>query len=150
MPTNKNAVFIMLGQSNAVGYATLMPESERISTPLKNVFGLNRDNNLSFDNNSLVWTNYTSDGTILGEENDHTYSISNCLAQFWQNAIDEGKPLPNLYIITIAIGAQGVTEKSAYEIQYSRWQKQTVYRCCTEQETFPLHFNLLGSSVQQK
>ena len=111
MPTNKNAVFIMLGQSNAVGYATLMPESERISTPLKNVFGLNRENNLSFDNNSLVWTNYTSDGTILGEENDHTYSISNCLAQFWQNAIDEGKPLPNLYIITIAIGAQGVTEK---------------------------------------
>ncbi|MBQ6625507.1 MAG: hypothetical protein IIX39_06830, partial [Clostridia bacterium] len=66
MPTNKNAVFIMLGQSNAVGYATLMPESERISTPLKNVFGLNRENNLSFDNNSLVWTNYTSDGTILG------------------------------------------------------------------------------------
>lgn len=110
-PSNKNAVFIMFGQSNAVGYATLMPESERIEKPLKNVFGLTRKNNLSFDNNALVWTPYTSAGTILGEENDHTFSVSNCLARLWQNAIDEGIGLPNLYIITIAIGAQGVTEE---------------------------------------
>lgn len=111
IPENKNAVFIMLGQSNAVGYATLIPESERIKTPLKNVFGLTRTNNLSFENRKLVWSPYTSADTILGEENDHTYSVSNALAQLWQNKIDEGETLPDLYIITIAIGAQGVTEE---------------------------------------
>lgn len=109
--SKKNAVFIMLGQSNAVGYATLMPKNDRIETPLKNVFGLTRENNLSFEGGSLVWTPYTSAGTILGEENDHTYSVSNCLAKLWQNEIDEGKTLPDLYIITIAIGAQGVTKE---------------------------------------
>lgn len=110
MPVNKSAVFIMLGQSNAVGYATLMPDNKRITTPLKNVFGLTRKNNLSFENSDLVWTPYTSADTILGEENDHTYSVSNCLAGLWQNEVDRGAQLPDLYIITIAIGAQGVTK----------------------------------------
>ncbi len=99
----------MLGQSNAVGYATLMPEAERIETPLTHVFGLTRENNLSFDGRELVWTGYVSAGTILGEENDHTCSVSNCLARVWQDAADRGLALPDLYIITIAIGAQGVT-----------------------------------------
>ena len=103
------AVFILLGQSNAVGYATLMPENERITTPLKNVFGLDRDPNLSFDRPELVWTGYTSGGTILGEENDHTYSVSNCLARLWQDAKDAGTELPDLYVINISIGAEGVT-----------------------------------------
>ncbi|MBQ9545062.1 MAG: hypothetical protein IJV00_08040 [Clostridia bacterium] len=104
------AVFILLGQSNAVGYATLMPENERIVKPLKNVFGLNRDPNLSYDIPELVWTGYTGDGTILGEENDHTYSVSNCLARQWQDAKDAGEDLPDLYVINISIGAEGVTK----------------------------------------
>ena len=109
MSNEKSAVFILLGQSNAVGYATLLPEGRRIETPLQHVFGLTRENNLSFDSRALVWTGYTSAGTILGEENDHTCSVSNCLARVWQDAIDRGRVLPELYIITIAIGAQGVT-----------------------------------------
>lgn len=106
---NKAAVFILMGQSNAVGYATLMPEAERMAKPLKNVFGLTRKNNLSYDNKELIWTGYTSHETILGEENDHTYSISNCLARFWQDEIDSGHSLPDLYIVNISIGAQGIT-----------------------------------------
>ncbi len=109
MSTQPCAVFILLGQSNAVGYATRMPEAERIETPLKHVFGLTRENNLSFDSRALVWTGYTGAGTILGEENDHTWSVSNCLARVWEDAADRGCALPELYIITIAIGAQGVT-----------------------------------------
>ena len=42
-----------------------------------------------------------------------TYSIANCLAALWQKHIDEGNPLqlPDLYIIQIAIGGQGVTSE---------------------------------------
>ncbi len=109
MSDRKCAVFILLGQSNAVGYATRMPEAERIATPMKHVFGLTRENNLSFNSRALVWTGYTGAGTILGEENDHTWSVSNCLARIWEDAAERGCTLPELYIITIAIGAQGVT-----------------------------------------
>ncbi|NLK49034.1 MAG: hypothetical protein GX294_00115, partial [Candidatus Cloacimonetes bacterium] len=93
------AVFILMGQSNAVGYATSMTEQDKINTPLKNVYGLTRTHNLSYENQELVWTGYTSHDTILGEENDHTYSVANCLARFWQDAIDDGVDLPDLYII---------------------------------------------------
>jgi len=104
------AVFILLGQSNAVGFATYMNDEDKIEVPLKNVFGLNREHNLSFTNKQLKWTGYTSHGTILGEENDNTYSITNCLARNWQDAIDSGADLPDLYLINISIGAQGVTQ----------------------------------------
>lgn len=105
------AVFILMGQSNAVGYGTSMTDTDRIETPLNNVFGLSRAFNLSYDNTELTWTGYTSHGTILGEENDHTYSITNCLARIWQNAIDAGANLPDLHLINISIGAQGVTSE---------------------------------------
>lgn len=107
----KAAVWIMLGQSNAVGHATPMSEEDRIKTPLKNVFGLSRKDNQSFTNTRLVWSGY--DGCMnLAEEQDHTYSVPNCLAKAWQQHIDAGNAyhLPDLYIVQIAIGSQGVTE----------------------------------------
>ena len=109
----KAAVFILLGQSNAVGHGVPMLEKDIIRIPLKNVFGLSRDDNQSFHNDSLKWSNYTSYGMNLAEEQDNTYSIANCLAIDWQNHIDNGNEcdLPDLYIVQIAIGAQGVTEK---------------------------------------
>ena len=105
------AVFILLGQSNAVGHDVPMAEEDKILTPLKNVFGLHRDANQSYDVERLVWSNYTSDGMNLGETQDHTYSVANCLARQWQDAVDAGNALPDLYIVQIAIGAEGVTEK---------------------------------------
>lgn len=104
----KAAVFILLGQSNAVGHNLPMDDSDKIITPLKNVFGLNRDRNQSFDITKLTWSGYTSNGMNLGEDQDHTYSIANCLASLWQNVISKGHLLPDLYIVQIAIGAQGV------------------------------------------
>ena len=109
----KAAVFILLGQSNAVGHGIPMENRDFITTPLKNVFGLNRKDNQSFDNTELVWSGYTSFGMNLAEEQDNTYSVANCLASLWQEHIDKGNKndLPDLYIIQIAIGAQGITEK---------------------------------------
>lgn len=106
----KKAVFILLGQSNATGHGIPMEPEDRIERPLKNVFGLHRDANQSFAVNKLTWSGYTSDGMNLGETQDHTYSVANCLADQWQKAIDSGKTLPDLYIVQIAIGAQGVRE----------------------------------------
>jgi len=110
MKNNKAAVFILLGQSNAVGHGIPMKESDVISEPLKNVFGLKRNDNQSFDSEKLVWSGYTSAGTNLAEEQDNTYSVANCLASLWQKSIDNGEKLPDLHIIQIAIGAEGVTD----------------------------------------
>ena len=112
MQDKKAAVFILLGQSNAVGHGIPMKEEDKIYKPLKNVFGLSRKDNQSFANSELIWSGYTSFDMNLAEERDHTYSVANCLAALWQNHIDSGNVLglPDLYIIQIAIGAQGVTE----------------------------------------
>ena len=104
------AVFILLGQSNAVGHGTPMEASDIIDTPLSNVYGLSRAKNQSFDISTLTFSGYTSAGMNLGEEQDDTYSVANCLAAEWQAAIDAGEDLPDLYIIHIAIGAEGVGE----------------------------------------
>lgn len=112
MKQQKAAVYVLLGQSNAVGHGLPMAEADRIRKPLKNVFGLSREANQSFDNEELYWSGYTSFGMNLAEQQDHTYSVANCLAKLWQGHIDNGNRwnLPDLYVIQIAIGAQGVTE----------------------------------------
>ena len=104
-------VFILLGQSNAVGHALPMREEDKITVPMKNVFGLSRTLNQSFDNPELHWTGYTSFDMNLAESQDDNYSIANCLAQIWQDAVDAGADLPDLHIIQIAIGAEGITDK---------------------------------------
>ena len=110
MNGKKAAVFILLGQSNAVGHGVPMEDKDIIREPLKNVFGLSREDNQSFDNKELFWSGYTSAKMNLAEEQDNTSSVANCLASLWQGHIDSGneKDLPDLYIIQIAIGAQGV------------------------------------------
>ena len=81
----KIAVFMLFGQSNAVGHAMPMDEKDYINVPLKNVFGLNRDPNQSYDITELKFTGYTSFGMNLAETQDNTYSVANCLAKNWQN-----------------------------------------------------------------
>lgn len=104
----KVAVFMLFGQSNATGHAMPMDEKDIIKEPLKNVFGLNREPNQSFDTEKLKFTGYTSYGMNLAENQDNTYSVANCLAKRWQADIDAGVELPDLYIIHISIGSQGV------------------------------------------
>ncbi len=112
MGNKKAAVFILLGQSNAVGHGIPMREEDRILSPLANVFGLCREHNQCLDVDKLTWSGYVSFGMNLAEEQDNTYSVANCLASLWQKHIDGGNQqgLPDLYIVQIAIGAQGVTD----------------------------------------
>ena len=107
-------VFILLGQSNAVGHDLPMQEEDKIKIPLANVWGLSRAHNQAYDHTELVWEGYVSAGMNLAEEQDDTYSVANCLARRWQNAIDGGADLPDLYVVHIAIGAQGVTERYTF------------------------------------
>ena len=120
MANKKAAVFILLGQSNAVGHGVPMAEEDIISTPLKNVYGLSREKNQSFENDRLYWDNYVSAGMNLAEEQDNTYSVANQLASIWQKHIDAGNEegLSDLYIVQIAIGAQGVTEGYMWNPSY--------------------------------
>ena len=108
----KIAVFMLFGQSNAVGHAMPMDEKDYISEPMKNVFGLDRKYNQSYDITELKFTGYTSHSMNLAETQDNTYSVANCLAKRWQDEIDSGNPsnLPDLYIIHIAIGSQGLLD----------------------------------------
>ena len=119
---NKAVVFILLGQSNAVGHGIPMREEDKITKPMKNVFGLCRDFNQSFENTELNWSGYTSFGMNLAEEQDNTYSLANCLAKLWQDEIDKGnrRNLPDLYIVHIAIGAQGVTDGYMWNPNYEK------------------------------
>ena len=148
---NKAAVFIMLGQSNAVGHGIPMEEKDIIKTPLKNVFGLLRSDNQSFDIEKLKWSGYLSGGMNLGETQDNTYSLVNQLAKVWQNKIDEGADLPDLYIIQIAIGAEAVTEKYKW---YPKREKKLIPGplgiCDISLYPFSCHiFSLLDKSFKE-
>ena len=106
----KCAVFIMLGQSNAVGHGVPMKAEDVVFEPMKSVFGLSREKNQSITASALAFEGYRTAKMNLAEEQDDTYSVPNLLAKQWQAAIDRGEALPPLYILHIAIGAQGVTE----------------------------------------
>lgn len=116
----KKQVFVMLGQSNALGHGLPMAPEDRIETPLNNVWGLHREPNQRYDPESLCWSGYTSCGMNVAETQDHTYSVPNILAKLWQAAIDSGKNLPDLYIVQVAIGAQGVYPGNMWHPDYPR------------------------------
>lgn len=117
----KNAapLLIVLGQSNAHAHATHLPESEIIREPLKNVHGLTREYNQYYDLTDVTWSGFTTGGMNLGEDQDDTCCLANYFAAMWQRAIDGGAKLPDLYIIQISIGAQGI---APYEVNgWNMW-----------------------------
>ena len=105
---NNVALLFVSGQSNAHAHQQIAKESERIVKPLKNVFALDRNPNQSLDIADVVWSGFTGVGKNLGETQDHTCSFAYYVAQSWQSAIDSGKDLPDLYIVQISIGSQGI------------------------------------------
>ncbi|MBE6925961.1 MAG: hypothetical protein E7461_03865 [Ruminococcaceae bacterium] len=105
---NKAAVLFISGQSNAHAHIQFLEEEERITEPLQNVFSLDRDPNQSFDITDVVWSGFTGAGKNLGEMQDHTASFAYFFARLWQNAIDSGVELPDLYIVQISIGGEGI------------------------------------------
>ncbi len=110
---NTAAVLIVFGQSNAHAHGQQLAPHDRITTPLRNVFGLPRQFNQSLSRDRVVWRGYTSDGMNLAEEQDHTACLATETARLWQAEIDAGNPrdLPDLYIIQISIGGQGVSKR---------------------------------------
>lgn len=105
---SKAAVFILLGQSNATGHAVPMAEEDRIKTPLRHVFGLTRKENQTLHAKKLFWSGWTGAGTNLAESQDDTWSIATCLALAWEKAIAAGSALPDLYVVHVAVGAEGM------------------------------------------
>ncbi len=99
-----------MGQSNAHAHATHLPEAEIIREPLRNVYGLSRDFNQAYDLSDVTWSGFTTAGMNLGETQDDTCCLANLFAAKWQSAIDSGAALPDLYVIQISIGAQGIAQ----------------------------------------
>ena len=118
MSERKAAVFILLGQSNAVGHALPMAEEDKITTPLGHVFGLSRELNQRLDLERLMFTGYLSAGMNLAETQDDTYSLANCLAPVWEREAEKNPSLPDLYIVQIAVGAQGVSREYMWNPEY--------------------------------
>lgn len=111
---NDAPILIVMGQSNAHAHGTRLPENEVIHTPLKNVHGLSRDFNQFYDLADVTWSGFLSGGMNLGETQDDTCCLANVFARRWQDAIDAGKDLPDLYIIQISVGGQGIAEFEAH------------------------------------
>ena len=107
-------LLIVLGQSNAHAHGTVLPDDHIIDKPLKNVHGLSREYNQAYGLDDVKWTGFTSHGMNLGETQDNTCCLANYFAAMWQKAIDDGKDLPDLYVIQISVGGQGVAEFEAH------------------------------------
>ena len=65
-------ILLVFGQSNAHGHSLAMAPKDRISHPLAHVLGLRQADNQNYQLEKPVWSGYTSDGTNLGEIQDHT------------------------------------------------------------------------------
>lgn len=111
---NDAPLLIVLGQSNAHAHGTMLPECEIIRAPLKNVWGLDREYNQAYGLDDVTWTGFTTSGMNLGETQDDTCCLANVFAKKWQDAIDGGASLPDLYVIQISVGSQGVGEFEAH------------------------------------
>ena len=105
--TRATLVFVS-GQSNAHAHGQLLAPAQRITAPLRHVFALDRDPNQSFTEEDVVWSGFTTAGKNLGETQDHTASLLYWLALLWENAVESGAPLPDLYTVQISVGSQGI------------------------------------------
>ena len=114
----KASVFILLGQSNAVGHNLPMASEDKIKEPLTHVFGLSREKNQRLDIDKLTFSGYLSAGMNLAETQDDTYSLANSLAALWERAAGRNPSLPDLYIVQIAVGAQGVGREYMWNPDY--------------------------------
>jgi hypothetical protein len=121
---NEVAVLAFMGQSNSVGINT-MPQIF-VAPSFTNVFGVDNKgwNYLPGNKNGVIpfygainsiqsisWTNWSSDGSKnLGFNNitGHAANAANFAAFRWQNLINAGWKLPDLYIAHIAWPSQGV------------------------------------------
>lgn len=115
----KAPVLMVFGQSNAHASGVFLEQNERIVSPMKHVLALRGPENQRWSPAPVVWRGYTSDGTNLGETQDHTACLPTEYARLWE-AEAEKRDLPELYVIRISVGAQGVTEGYMWHPDYPK------------------------------
>ncbi|MFD5083400.1 RICIN domain-containing protein [Kitasatospora sp. NPDC058406] len=105
-------VLIVLGQSNAGGWVAPITDAADVTQcrSLSHVRGLNRTNNQQAGMTQATWSPYTCSGSNLGEEHNHglNYSVASATALRWERAVKAGAALPDLHVIHLAWGSQGV------------------------------------------
>lgn len=150
---NDAPILIVMGQSNAHGHGTVLPETERMTVPLTHVFGLARAHNQSFDAQELLWSGFQSGGMNLGETQDHTVCLAGEFARIWQNRINAGEQLPALYIIQISIGAQGIAAEERDGLNMWYPQRTPVLHpgplATVDISLYPLAVRVLSMAVRQ-
>ncbi|MEJ7139330.1 FG-GAP and VCBS repeat-containing protein [Amphibiibacter pelophylacis] len=116
------AVLIVLGQSNAEGWTTsLTPTELAARSNLANVHGLSRAANLKVNAQSVTWSPYSVKDSNLGDNYNGgaTINLAGEFAQRWQQAINDGQKLPDLYVVHIAWGGQGFGPRTGTDNRWS-------------------------------
>ncbi|MFD5086851.1 discoidin domain-containing protein [Kitasatospora sp. NPDC058406] len=106
-------VLIVLGQSNAVGWSTSITDSADLAqcNSFAHVKGLKTAQNRVVGALNATWTPYTCAGSNLGSDRTTSYNAYNTAtvtALRWERAIQAGASLPDLNVIHVAWGSQGV------------------------------------------
>ncbi|MCX4682900.1 discoidin domain-containing protein [Kitasatospora purpeofusca] len=145
---NDAPVLIVLGQSNAEGWGAPLDAADKAKCQsLDRVKGLNRTNNRVAGATSATWSPYTCVGNNLGEEHGEglNYNVASATALRWQRATEAGTALPDLNVIHIAWGSQGIQQND------TTWGKALWWpdRDPTDVESlFPLAINTISNGLR--
>lgn len=145
---NDAPVFIVMGQSNSYGHGTSLSTNDRVTTPLANVFSLNRNTLYKTDVgvSDVVWEGLTTlnQHNIATNSGDHTASAAKEFGRLWQAHIAGGNPLglPNLYVIEAGWGSQGMTlgsgndrwspDRDSASVESLYWRVTKTVRCAIQ------------------
>ncbi|MFB8241112.1 discoidin domain-containing protein [Kitasatospora purpeofusca] len=144
-------VLIVLGQSNAEGWTVPLTDADRAKCQsLDNVKGLSRADHRTVGATAATWSRYTCAGNNLGLEHGtepkvgYNHHVASVTALRWQRAVEAGAKLPDLNVIHIAWGSQGVLETEVGG--NNRWWPD---RDPTDIESlFPLAMNTIGNGLR--
>ncbi|MFE2722610.1 discoidin domain-containing protein [Kitasatospora sp. NPDC059327] len=145
--TTDAPVLIVLGQSNAVGSGVPIQDAADVAQckAFGHVKGLDRTNNRVTGAESATWSPYTCAGSNLGKEYNggRSYHVASATALRWERAVTAGVALPDLHVIHVAWGSQGIQEASAPD---NRWWPD---RDPTDVESlFPLTVNTIANGLR--
>ncbi|PQQ23065.1 hypothetical protein [Photorhabdus hindustanensis] len=150
---NDAPLFIILGQSNSYGHGTQLPQGEKITQGLKNVFTLSQPEVYSIDFPAINWTGLTSFGNAnigtpiglpIGNQ-DHPVNVANRFAKLWQGHINRGNALnlPDLYVILMGWGGQGMYLDN---LPNNRWAPER--NPCDVESLYPRAIRTLRMAVE--
>ncbi|MFE2728220.1 discoidin domain-containing protein [Kitasatospora sp. NPDC059327] len=148
---NDAPVLIVLGQSNAEGWGASVqdPADLQQCKSFTNVQGLNQTNNRVVGATSAKWSPYSCKGNNLGEEHGTAgvpnYNVATATALRWQRAIDKGTKLPDLNVIHIAWGSQGIQQNDTIWGKALWWPERDP---SDVESLFPLAMNTITNGLR--